>query len=315
MWCRAFLLLSAACSAQAFGFAARPLHARTRSRIAPPFMSAIDPNKTHRTAEWWEDDTATLLQVANALGRWDSAAEWAERTEFAVVNSARSESMAQGATVERHEMARRNGNVERVAFTQNVPKLPFTNEKLAASLGKSVEEMQGMPVSKTALNLLYDALAQSKTSMLPEKTVDARRKAFFTPEGGLDEGAMLQGLFKSRATVTLGWILLGKGQLYGAVFAGRILLDVTGTFDKIQEVLGPFAEGLYWVLSFGVAVFAVQSSAAMARRTADYETMSKEEAEVEQEAARFASRASDNPLEKISTKLAQLGRSGEGEDT
>ena len=227
MWCRAFLLLSAACSAQAFGFAARPLHARTRSRIAPPFMSAIDPNKTHRTAEWWEDDTATLLQVANALGRWDSAAEWAERTEFAVVNSARSESMAQGATVERHEMARRNGNVERVAFTQNVPKLPFTNEKLAASLGKSVEEMQGMPVSKTALNLLYDALAQSKTSMLPEKTVDARRKAFFTPEGGLDEGAMLQGLFKSRATVTLGWILLGKGQLYGAVFAGRILLDVT----------------------------------------------------------------------------------------
>ena len=34
--------------------------------------------------------------------------------------------------------------------------------------------------------------------------------------------------------VVIGFFLLGKGQLYGYIFAGRILLDVTGSFDLIK---------------------------------------------------------------------------------
>ena len=74
---------------------------------------------------------------------------------------------------------------------------------------------------------------------------------------GFDEGGFLSGMVKSRVAVfghstsrrkqsvgrveggrceqvVVGFFLLGKGQLYGYIFAGRILLDVTGSFDLIK---------------------------------------------------------------------------------
>ena len=60
--------------------------------------------------------------------------------------------------------------LERVALEQNVPELSFTNERLASWVGKTVDEMNALPVSKVATSVVYDALAQSKSSLLPEKT-------------------------------------------------------------------------------------------------------------------------------------------------
>ena len=74
---------------------------------------------------------------------------------------------------------------------------------------------------------------------------------------GFDEGGFLSGMVKSRVAVfgraasrrkqsvgrveggrceqvVVGFFLLGKGQLYGYIFAGRILLDGTGSFDLIK---------------------------------------------------------------------------------
>jgi len=211
-----------------------------------------------------------------------------------VVTKAREEQMAQGATIERHEMARRNGLVERVALLQNAPKLPFKNEKLAASYGKTVEEFNAMPVNPIAANIVYDALAQSKTGLLPQDTVDKRRSSWMTPEGGLDDGAMASGLFKSRVAVTVGWLLLGKGQLYGVCFVGRVVLDVTGSFDLIKEIFGPYTEALYWVFSFAVAGYAIFSSSQVTKLTGDYETFDREEA-----ASRDRLVESDGVLEKM----------------
>jgi len=272
---------------QPYAFVARTV---CPHRAPMPVMSAVDATKTFRSAQFWEEGTATLLDIANVLGRWESASEWADRTEFSVVEVTRQEDMAQGASLERHEYARRNNLVERVALTQNVPKLPFKNEKLAASFGKSVEEMDAMPISETALSIVFDALAESKSSLLPEKTVDERRGRWMAAEGGLNEGAVTAGLYKSRLAVTVGFILLGKGQLYGAVFISRILLDVTGAFDTVQAALGPVAEPLYWVLSFAVAAYAVRQSMEVTNRTSDFKTMSKEDAEKEEE------RLKDDPL-------------------
>jgi len=262
-----------------FAFAARP----ALPRAPTPAMSVADAGKTFRPAQFWEDETATLLDIANVMGRWESSSEWTERSEFSVVQVTRDENMAQAASLERFEYAQRNKLAERVALLQNVPKLPFTNEKLAASFGKSVEEMNAMPVSQAAMGIVYDALAESKSSLVPQKTIDARRDRWMAAEGGLDEGALAAGLYKSRLAVTVGFILLGKGQLYGAVVVARVVLDVTGAFDAVQEALVPFAEPLYWVLSLAVAAYAVRQSMEVATRTSDFETMSKEEAEAEEE--------------------------------
>ena len=142
------------------GVPARPAH-----RAGQPCMTA-DPDRVFRRAEFWDPETCTLLEVANVLGRWESASEWSERTEFAIPKARRKEDMALGASLERYEMAKRMGVAERVALQQNIGKLPFTNAKLAAAFGKGVEELDAMPLSSTAVNVVFDALSESKSSLI-----------------------------------------------------------------------------------------------------------------------------------------------------
>jgi len=264
-------------------------------------MMAIDVAKTYRPAQWWEDETATLLDIANVLGRWETAKQWSERTEFAVVEKVREEDMAQAATIARYDYARRQGQAERCALAQNVPKLPFTNAKLAAAMGKTVEEMDRLPINPTALGLVFDVLVQSKSSLLLEDVADERRARLFLADGSLDEGALVSGLYSSRVAVTTGFILLGKGQLYGYAVAAKILLDATGAFEAVKSALGSYAEPLYWVLSFGVAAIAVRQSIELSKRTANYELMSREEAEAAEERMK-------NDPSKQSTVFSNLGK-------
>lgn len=245
-------------------------------RTAPPVM---DGGKVYRRAEFWEPETCTLLEIANVLGRWESASEWSTRTAFSVVEDARAETMAQGASKERFEMAQRNGLVERVAFQQNLPALPFTNARLAASLGRSVADFEQEPVSKAALDVVYDALAESKSSMLPAAVVDRRRTQWLDEAGGINEAALAFGLLKSRAIVCVSWIFFGKGQLYGLIVGGKVALDTTGAFEKLPPELAPYADSLYWVLTLGVAAFAISSARAVQTDTSDYDTVSGEAAD------------------------------------
>lgn len=240
--------------------------------------AAADPTKVYRRAEFWEPETATLLEVVNVLGRWQTASEWAERTQFSVIESAREENMAQAGSVERHDYARRNGLVERLALEQNIASLPFTDERLAASMGKTVAEMDAMAVSKTAASIVFDAAAQSKSSMVPEKAIDSRRAGWMAADGSLDEGKFLVGMTQSRIAVTVGFFLLGKGQLYGYVLAGRIILDATGTFDKIKDVFGPFTEPIFWIATITAVFLAYRNSVEVTKRTANFETYSREDA-------------------------------------
>jgi len=250
-------------------------------KVEAAVASGIDTSKLFRRAEFWEEGTCTLLEIVNVVGRWESASEWANRTEFAVVESIRTENMAQGASVDRYEYARRNGYVERIALRQNAPKLPFTNAPLAAWAGKTVDEMNALPVTPAAVDIVYDALAQSKSSLLAEKAVDARRASWLVDggAGGINEGAFFAGLTKSRIAVVVGFFLLGKGQLYGYVLAGRLVLDATGTFEKAKQIFGPLTEPIFWVLTLGAVFYTYQQSAEVKSKTSDFETMSKEEAQ------------------------------------
>mmetsp|Transcript_23071 Transcript_23071/g.72504 ORF Transcript_23071/g.72504 Transcript_23071/m.72504 type:complete len:167 (-) Transcript_23071:694-1194(-) len=164
-------------------------------------MSAVDLEKRFKRAEFWEAGDASLLELINVIGRWESCSEWLERTRFAVVEDARKENMVQGASVERYDYARRNGLVERLAMVQNVPQLPFRDERLAAWAGKSVREMNAMPVSRAAVEIVFDSLTQSKSSLVPEKVMDERRARLIGADGGFDEGGFLSGMVKSRVAV------------------------------------------------------------------------------------------------------------------
>merc|ERR1719409_2354332 len=102
--------------------------------------------------------------------------------------------------------------------------------------------MNAMPVSKIACDVVYDSLAQSKSSLIPQSSLDSRRAGLTGEDGSFNEGAFLSGMLKSRIAVCVGFFLLGKGQLYGYIFVGTIVLDKTGTYDKIREVFGPYTE-------------------------------------------------------------------------
>ena len=52
---------------------------------------------------------------------------------------------------------------------QNVPNLPFTNAKIAASVGLTVDDFQALPVTRAACNVLFDGLAESRSGLIPYK--------------------------------------------------------------------------------------------------------------------------------------------------
>jgi hypothetical protein len=175
-------------------------------------------------------------------------------------------------------MARRLGMVERVALVQNAPRLPFTNERLAASFGKTAAEFDAMPVSKAASNVVFDALVESKSGLLRPDLCDARRAAFFTPDGGLDEVAFRAGLYKSRSLVLVSWLFYGKGRIYGVAVFLKLLIDNL----HLKDQLGPAAPYVDVLLLAGAVVAGVvgaRTQAEVREATSGYETVSLEDAE------------------------------------
>jgi len=248
-------------------------------------MSA-DGGKVYKRAEFWEPETCTLLDIANVLGRWDSASEWAERNEFSLLRARRTVDLSNQATLERYEYATRNGLVERVAMQQNVPKLPFKNSMLAAAYGKSVKDFEALPVSGTAIDVVFDALVESKSGLIAEALCDKRRDRWLSSEGGgINEGALAAGLFKSRALVCFSWVFFGKGRLYGFAVAAKLALDATGK-DALPPLIADYAEWILLAVVLVLAVQGVQGQADVLATTGDYATVSKAEALADREAAK-----------------------------
>eukprot|EP00967_Tisochrysis_lutea_P078194 scaffold106388_cov24-Tisochrysis_lutea.AAC.1 len=157
--------------------------------------------KTYRRAEFWNEGSATLLDIVNVLGRWQSSSEWEKRTEFIEVEDVRESTEMQAYSIKRYEMAQRLGQVERVALIQNTPKLRFTDEALAKGFGLTAKDFNSIELNPVAVNIVFDALAQSKNSLLPKDVVDDRRRGFVTQDGSLNEAAFSFALMKARSLV------------------------------------------------------------------------------------------------------------------
>ena len=112
-------------------------------------------------------------------------------------------------------------------FQMNVPKLPFTNAALAATAGRTVEDFVEPP-SMAAINVVYDALAQSKSSLVPPKVVNERRNSFLTADGAFAADAFQGALSKGMAIVV--WAQATLYFFYACGFAAfvRVILDVLG---------------------------------------------------------------------------------------
>lgn len=180
--------------------------------------------QTIRRAEFWSNETATYLEILNVIGRWQTHDDFYVRTEFAEVGY-REEDERQAATQKRHEMALRMRCVERVALQQNIPKLPFKDAALAASVGMSCADFDAIEVTQSACNIVYDALAESKSSLVPYAVTDARRTGWVTESGELNELNFRAGLYKARGLVIMSWFLFGKGNFVWVLLCVQFLHD------------------------------------------------------------------------------------------
>jgi len=186
---------------------------------APPELQRVV-----RRAEFWTNESATVLEILNVVGRWRQHSDFVYRSEFTLAEM-REESLAQSATKNRYEMAQRMGCAERVALVQNCPKLPFTDEKLAASVGMTVEDFEAIPVTIAAANVVYDALAESRSGLIPFATVDQRRGEWVNDDGSLNMPRFMTGLAKSRFVVIIAWFWFGKGNFVWVLLSVQALHD------------------------------------------------------------------------------------------
>ena len=120
-------------------------------------------------------------------------------------------------------MAQRMGCGERVALYQNVPKLPFTNAALATAVGLTVEDFAELEVTRAACNVVFDALAESRSGLIPFATLDARRAALEDAAGAFNELTFRTGLYKSRALIIIAWFLFGKGNFVWVLVSVKFL--------------------------------------------------------------------------------------------
>lgn len=166
-----------------------------------------------RRAAFWENETATLLEIVNVLGRYEKCSEWTPRTLFVDLDelgiASKEEDERQALTRERHDMALRLKCGERAALWQNVPNFPFTNEALASSVGLTVDDFNRLPVTRAACEVLYDGLAESRSTLIPYGVLDARREKMI--EGGnFNLNGFRLGWSKSCVLFIVGLFLFGK---------------------------------------------------------------------------------------------------------
>ena len=176
------------------------------------------------------------------IGRYEKCSEWLTRTEFVELSKSesRQEDDRNGLTLKRHEMALRMKCGERAALFQNAPKLPFTNEKLAASVGLTVDDFNTLPVTKDACEVLYDALAESKSTLIPYSVLDARRAAMVNEDGTFNETAFRFGHAKSTIIFIIGIFFFGKANFIWVLVGVKLLHDW-----KPDLIPGPKELGLF----------------------------------------------------------------------
>ena len=110
-------------------------------------------------------------------------------------------------TPQRRGWAKRNSQVQRYWHAENVGLLPFTSKPLAVSLGFTVAEMNALPISPRACDVVFDALSRSQSGITEDEFCDERRAAWQATDGSFDAAAFESDLNAGRRTVASAYFL------------------------------------------------------------------------------------------------------------
>jgi hypothetical protein len=161
------------------------------------------------------------------------------------VENIRQEDEAQSATKKRYDMAQRMGMAERVALQFNAPDMPFKNEALARSVGCTIEDFEKVEVTPAACGLVFDALVESKSTLIAPDVADRRKSLWMNEDGSLNELAFRAGLYKSRFVIVVSWFLFGKGNFIWVLVAAQFLHDARPDIFPTPKDLGLFKIGTF----------------------------------------------------------------------
>jgi len=195
-----------------------------RTPLAPRMMA--DPSRTFGRCEPWASERATARQIVGVVGRFTDSASWRDRSSFATVDDASADTPLQAETENRYAVAKKLGQVERVAFLQNVPTLPFVDERLAASVGATVDDFTSTSIDEATMQIVFDALAQSKTSLVKQDDADARIAAWRGADGGFDADAFGDGLRQGAGAVIAANAVLYFFLISGAFIVFKIAVGI-----------------------------------------------------------------------------------------
>ena len=147
-------------------------------------------------------------EAVKLLGRWRSSEEWdsigvakaldevlaGERSEY-------DEGLSVEATPRRRDFCRRKGLVQRYIFNATVGLLPFRMKRLAESVGATLYELDIEPIEPLAIDIVFDALAESQSGIVSAKECDQRRASFETADGAFDHVAFEAALARGRRKI------------------------------------------------------------------------------------------------------------------
>jgi len=104
---------------------------------------------------------------------------------------------------------------------------------MAASVGKSVEEMADMEVTWEACDVVFDALSRSQSGIVDKAAIDDRRATYEDAAGGFDAEAFAADLSAAKRTIAISY----------AIFPGSLNLVFLVAF---LEAGGIAASGDAW---------------------------------------------------------------------
>ena len=129
---------------------------------------------------------------------------------------------------------------ERVALQFNAPDLPFRNEALAQSFGCTVEDFEDLAVTPAAAGLVFDAMVESKATIIEPGVADERLSKFFHADGSFNEAAFRAGLYKSRAILVVALFFFGKANFIWILVGVKLLHDYRPDIIPGPKELGLF---------------------------------------------------------------------------
>jgi len=192
-------------------------------------------------------EKAAARDVVNVLGRWSSYKQWEAVGELPAMDRLFDQSGREVKklasqqptdllapkkgngewvmkTPQRRGFCLRNGLVQRYWFAQNVGLLPFRSKPLAASLGCSVSELNALPVSPLAVQVVFDALSRSQSGILQRELCDERRASYEDDGGGFDAAAFAADIAAARLTIVRSL----------CIFPGSVILVQVAVFFKLD---------------------------------------------------------------------------------